>query len=104
MEKQIKLFHGMFGGVVPNKWRLGEMKEYVQNEMESTKTEIIKMKAQMMQVGDEEKVYYQFSYTYIQKLERYIELKNKLEALEKTIIGLTSEKIKMLEDMTQIDF
>ena len=104
MEKQIKLFHGMFGGVVPNKWRLGEMKEYVQNQMESMKTEIIKMKAQMMQVGDEEKVYYRFSNTYIQKLEKYIELKNKLEALEKTIIGLTSEKIKMLEDMTQIDF
>ncbi len=104
MEKQIKLFHGMFGGVVPNKWRLGEMKEYVQNEMESMKTEIIKMKAQMMQVNDEEKVYYQFSYTYIQKLEKYIELKNKLEALEKTIVGLTNEKIKMLEDMTQITF
>ena len=101
---QIKLFHGMFGGTVPNKWRLGEMKEYVQKEMETVKAEIIKMKAQIMQVGDEEKVYCQFSFPYIQKLEMYIELKNKMESLEKTIVGLTTEKIKILEDISQIDF
>jgi hypothetical protein len=95
----------MFGGTVPNKWRLGEMKEYVQKEMESVKNEIIKIKAQIMQVGDdEEKVYFQFSFLYIQKLERYIELKNKMESLEKTIVGLTTEKIKMLEDISKIDF
>jgi hypothetical protein len=45
----------------------------------------------------------QSNYMYIQELERYISMKNQLEAVKKTMVGLELEKIELLENLTELD-
>lgn len=68
---QIKFLRGS-GIDTNNKWRVGEYLEYSEKSLENQRDKIIKMKKEK-----------QSNYMYIQELERYISMKNQLEAVKK---------------------
>jgi len=88
---QIKFLRGS-GIDMNNKWRVGEYIEYSEKSLENQRDKIIKMKKEK-----------QSNYMYIQELERYISMKNQLEAVKKTMVGLELEKIELLENLTELD-
>jgi hypothetical protein len=92
INNQIKFLRGS-GIDTNNKWRVGEYIEYNEKVLENQRDKIIKMKK-------EKQPNY---YMYIQELEKYIAMKNQLEAVKKTMVGLELEKIALLEKLTELD-
>jgi hypothetical protein len=91
INNQIKFLRGN-GIDTNNKWRVGEYIEYNEKGLENQRDKIIKMKKEK-----------QPNYMYIQELEKYIAMKNQLEAVKKTMVGLELEKIELLEKLTELD-
>jgi hypothetical protein len=91
INNQIKFLRGS-GIDTNNKWRVGEYIECNEKGLDNQRDKIIKMKKEK-----------QPNYMYIQELEKYIAMKNQLEAVKKTMVGLELEKIELLEKLTELD-
>lgn len=97
-----------------NKWRYGEFKENLEQdiakrikEIEEYRLETQRRKTKLLEQGTSHEeieiaLYTTRSLGYVALLEKYHNLRTKLSAVEKTIIGLTNEKIKVLEDLCDI--
>lgn len=94
-----------------NKWRYGELREYLEKQLKESEKQIqeyVKKTSEVRQrlvaantdPQDISVELYKSRYIeYMHMLERHLELKQKLNAINKTVIGLTEEKIELLETM-----
>lgn len=95
-----------------NKWRYGELKESLEKELNTSeqnikayRLETEALKQQLMSASDDQKhdimlQLYPRCTAYVSMLEKHLELKTKLEAINpQQILTLTCEKISLLEEM-----
>jgi hypothetical protein len=95
-----------------NKWRYGELKESLEKQLNASeqnikayRLETETLKQQLMSAGDDQKhdimlQLYPRCTTYVSMLEKHLELKTKLEAINpQQILTIICEKTSLLEEL-----
>ena len=94
-----------------NKWRYGETRESLEKQLKESEKAVKEYKAQTEEFRqrlvsantEQEDISIQMYNTrfigYMTMLEKHLELKTKLDAIDKTLVGLTTEKIALLEEL-----
>lgn len=97
-----------------NKWRYGEVKEALEKELktsqmsiEAYKLETERIKERLTEQNKDQdevavELYKTRLLTYVSMLEKHVDIKDRLNAVTKSIIGLTYEKIEILERMCEL--